>query len=564
MNTDNISRQTNLRDYWKILVRQRWVVIAFFSICAVTVSLGTFLMKPLYRATTNVLIEGENSNILRAEEASSGTSFDIFENYLETQMSIIKSRSVAGEVFEEFKLDTTERYRKRRGLGKFFKVKFSDDILLVRLTGTRMVAVSILNPDAKMAADVANRLAEVYAQDNLKRRALTFIRNQRMASMNAEFLRLQARLDALSTQLGPMHPDMVALRNEIRTMAKRIETERVQAQAPEGKALSEDQVLLEDTLMKIQENSVLSSSRMNNIVIVDRAIPPKEIDRPNRLFNIALGIVFGLIGGVFLAFFVDYLDDSIKSYEDLKPYLGSEINFLGTVFLEKPKSHSPETVDKLVALQSESSSAEAYRLIRTAIWWYVKNEKVIKDVAILSPGPGEGKTLIASNLSIALSQLKSKVLLVDTDIRRGRLHKVYGVPNDKGLAHYLTDSLPLAEVIKKTDIPNLFLVTCGASVINTSQLFTSAVMKNFIRQVREQFDIVIYDTAPLAVISDTSILISQLGGTILTVRSGMTVAGVIPKSLKLIKESGTTFIGVILNGTSSGDDPYYNRYYQQT
>lgn len=561
---EGLQSEKSLKDYWDVLVRRRWIVISFFTICLTTVMLGTFLMTPVYRATTTIVIEGENQSVLNAEESSAtGANYNIFENYLETQMALIKSRSVAGKVAEEFDLKASSRYQEKEGFQKIFQREFVDDIILERVPGTRIISVSVDNPDPPLAANLANRLAETYVEDNLKRRALTFIRNQRMASLNAEFLRLQSKFDSLSTQYGPKHPEMITLKDEIRAMAKRINDERFgnQPNVKQGQ-VSEDQVLLEDTLLKVQESSVISSSRMNNIMIIDAADIPKEVKSPNKILNILLGFGAGLIGGILLAFLVNYLDDTIRTDAELKRRIGSA-SYLGSIPLKSnSKKGASIMIERLVESRPFSASAEAYRLIRTGVLWFFKKDSSLKSFAVLSSGSGEGKTTIASNLASALSSVKSPILLVDSDIRLGKLHKVYGVSNDKGLAHYLTEDLSLDEVVQKTEVPNLFLVSCGESVINSSQLLSSPKMEEFIRITKERFEIVVYDTPPVMLISDAAILISQLDAVLLVVRSEVTHLKILQKSLSLIKDSRTPLMGVVLNGISSRDNHQYNKYYQ--
>jgi capsular exopolysaccharide synthesis family protein len=555
--------ERNLKDYWDILKRRRWVVVSFCLISTVAVTIVSLLMTPLYRATTTVVVEGEDANVLGAlEAATKNQSFDIFENYLETQMNVILSRSIAGKVFEEFELATHPRYRKRRDP----VAAFTKDIYLARVKGTRIIRISVENPDPKRAADIANRLAETYAQDNLMRRALTFIRNQRMASLNSEYLRLQSELDRLSNQYGPKHPAMVALRDEIRMMAKRIENERQrQAQLNDPDAspaeVAENQQLLEGVLLQIQESSVLSSSRMNNINVTDRAVPPKEKAKPQRKLNVMIGFLVGLVGGIFLAFFVDYMDDSVKTDEDLKRFVGNA-QFLGAIPLETDGALQKKTsmIDHLLYLRPNTVSAEAYRLVRIGILWFAKKENGFKDFAVLSPRPGEGKTTFASNIAIALAQVKRNVLLVDADIRRGRLDRSYRLPNDRGLGQYLTEDLPLDDIIQKTDVPHLSVVTAGESIINASELFGSPKMSEFIHKTRDKFDMIIYDTPPVTIVSDAAVLISQLNGTLLTVRSGVTSSRIIPKAIATIREYNPKLIGVVLNGAPITEKQYYHRY----
>ncbi len=559
---DNLIPEKTLKDYFQVLLRRSWVIISFFTICVTVVTMGTFLMTPLYSSEVKMIIEGENTNVRSADEsASAGSSVDMFEYYLSTQIALIKSGAIAGKVFDEFNLAENPRYKKKVGWQKLFKKSFEKDIYVEQVKGSRMITIGVLNPDPKLASDVANRLADVYARDNLMRRALMFIRNQRMASMNDEFLRLQAKLDALSNRFGPKHPEMIALRNEIRTMARRIENERAKENETTENIPAEDEALLEDTLHKIQESSVFSSSRMNNIGIIERAVPSREPVKPKKILNIIVGIFAGLFGGIFLAFLVDYLDDTIKTDEDLKRNLG-KVPYLGSLFSERI-SGDPAKLDRMVALTADSPSVEAYRLIRMNLLWFSTRENSLKDFTVVSPGPGEGKTTVSSNLAIVLAQANLKVLYVDTDFRRGRLHQIYDYLNDKGLGEYLTEGLSLDQVIHKTETPNLSVVTCGKSVIDSAQLLGSQRMAEFIRETRKRFDTIVYDTPPVTIISDAAIVMSQLDGCVLAIRCGYTTIRILNRALVMIRESKTKLIGVVLNDVQMRDITSYNKYYKK-
>jgi capsular exopolysaccharide synthesis family protein len=280
------------------------------------------------------------------------------------------------------------------------------------------------------------------------------------------------------------------------------------------------------------------------------------------VINIVLGIFVGFLGGILLAFLVDYLDDTIKTDEDLKRHIG-KVTFLGSVFSEKNLPNNERVIERLVALYSDSPSVEAYRLIRMNVLWYATREHSLRDFAVVSPGPGEGKTTVASNLAIALAQANVKVLFVDTDFRRGRVHEAYELSNEEGLGEYLTDGLSLEKVVKKTDVPNLSIVTCGKSVIDSAQLLSSSRMSHFIEETRKKFNMVIYDTPPITIISDAATLLSQVDGAILSIRCGFTNARVLNRALTLVSESKTKLIGVLLNGVVMNNSAGYNKYYKK-
>lgn len=586
---------SNLRDYAKVLYRRRWIVFFFCIVSTLGVGIATLLTTPLYKASATIVVESEDSDVLNpASGGARGVSFDIFENYLQTQMSLILSRSVAGKVFEEMNLAGLPRYRgdaesfknilnkKWKGLLGFFSGEkaahvqpdplylFLKDIELERLKGTRAIRISVYNPDADLAARVANGLAERYSRDNLRRRALTFIRNQRMASLNADYLRLQSRYDFLSNQYGPKHFEMISVRNEIKALAKRIKAEQSRGAAESAGEFSwddiskEEEKLLGKILQQIQESSVFSSSQMNNIAIADPAVAPAQVAVPQKKRNLAIGFLAGLIIGIFLAFFVDYLDDTIKSEEDLKRAAGTA-TFLGTVPFDKHIKgfRRISNVDRLMAQRPLSASAEAYRLLRIQLYWHMKKKPDFKDFAVVSSIPGEGKSTIVSNLAISLAQINMRVLLVDADIRRGRLSRTYNAGKKKGLCQYLSEDLPLEGVIQKTKIQNLWMVTPGECAMMGSELLSSSRMSEFIQATRKYFDLVLYDTPPITLISDTSVLLSQLHGAMLVARTNVTRAKLISKSLSMIYGTETHLIGVVLNSTEITEDKYYHLYYKE-
>jgi polysaccharide biosynthesis transport protein len=597
-NTQTLSLpETNLKDYWDILVRRRWIIFAFCLVCTIGAGIFSFLMTPLYRASATIVVEGENSDVLNPNSSTEkGMSFDIFENYLQTQMSLILSRNVAGRVFDDLGLIADPRYQSEPDpVKKYFSKKRSElfsmlglenkksghkadplnyflkDIELERLKGTRAIRISVMHPDAEMAARIANALAERYSRDNLMRRAMTFIRNQRMASLNADYLRLQSKYDALSNQYGPKHYEMIMLKNEIRALAKSIQSEQARNQQAETSTESpfgnvtkeEEERLLGDILSKIQESSVMSSSQMNNIAIADPAVPPTQVAVPHKAKNILVAFFVSMIAGMFLAFFVEYLDDTIKNEHDLKKLVGGA-NFMGAIpYEERAKGfRRVSKVDSLVALKPLSGSAEAYRLIRIQLYWFIKKKPDFKDFAIVSSLPDEGKSTMASNMALALAQLNQKVLLVDADIRRGRLSRTYSAGKKKGLTQYLTDDVELSEVVQRTKVPNLWVVTAGENVMKGSELFSSPRMEQFIQESRANFDIIVYDTPPITLIADTAVLLSQLHGAILVTRTRVTRSRIVPKAVNMIRETNTNFIGVVLNSTDAIESKYYHRYYK--
>ncbi|HTL46984.1 MAG TPA: polysaccharide biosynthesis tyrosine autokinase [Verrucomicrobiae bacterium] len=593
----DFAQETHLKDYWRIVLRRKWIVVGFALLTTAIVGVMSFTTTPLYKASATIVVENEDSDVLNpADNSSKGVSYDIFENYIKTQMSLILSRSVAGKVFDELNMAELPRYQQephpvKRAFGAWMKkvsafvngkpvsdtkpdalALFLKDVELERVKGTRALQISVYNPEAELAAKAANAIAERYARDNMMRRALRFIRNQRMAALNEDYLRLKAQHDHLATLYGPKHHEMIMLRDEIRSLSEQIEKEKSNNGEFEesinklvaGTAPEDEEKLLGDILHKIQETSVLSSSQMNNIVVADPAVAPTETSIPNKKRDLLVGLMGGLVVGIFLAFFVDYLDDTVKSEDDLKKIIGNE-NYMGAIPYDAHVKgfHKIAKMDRLVLQKPLSGSAEAYRLLRTQLKWITEKNPYFKDFAVVSSIPDEGKSTIASNLAISLSQLGQKILLVDTDIRRGRLQRTYETPTRLGLGQFLTDGLRFTDIVQKTKIPNLWIITPGESVIMGSELLSSARTLEFIQETRKYFDLIIYDTAPITLLSDASVLLSHLYGAILVTRTGVTQGRLIQKSIRMVHAANTKLIGVVLNSATQDEtNQYYSRYYR--
>ena len=201
--------------------------------------------------------------------------------------------------------------------------------------------------------------------------------------------------------------------------------------------------------------------------------------------------------------------------------------------------------------------------MRIQLNWFMKKKPEFKDFAIVSSIPDEGKSTISSNIALALAQLDQKVLLVDADIRRGRLSRTYSAGKKKGLSHYLSDNLALEDVLQRTKVPNLWVVTSGENIIKGSELLSSPKMAEFVEETRARFDMIVYDTPPITMIADTAVLLSQLHGAILVARTRITRSRIVPKALRMIHDTNTSLIGVVLNSSTNGvDNKYYHRYYK--
>jgi len=343
--------------------------------------------------------------------------------------------------------------------------------------------------------------------------------------------------------------------------------------------------LYDGLLTRLKEAGVSASLKASNIRVVDRAEIPEFPVRPRKAINLILGSVVGLMFGVGFAFFQEYLDNSIKSPEDVSRYLNMPT--LGTIpnlqSLSAGRSYgygnsNKEAVDdpnvllkektplELIVHGSPSSlMAEAYRSMRTSLL-LSSAEQPPKVVLITSAVPSEGKTVTAINTAISLTQTGGRVVIVDADMRKPRVHSVFSMGNRPGLSSFLTGAAELKDVLHESSVANLFVLPCGVIPPNPSELILSSRFNQLIQVLRQYFDYVVVDSPPLTNVSDARILASNTDATILVIKAFSTSRHLAKRAADHLNASHARTVGVILNDLDvharTGYYSYYSgRYY---
>lgn len=212
----------------------------------------------------------------------------------------------------------------------------------------------------------------------------------------------------------------------------------------------------------------------------------------------------------------------------------------------------------------KSPISEAYRVLRTNIQ-YSSVDKPLKAIVITSSGPMEGKTTTIANLAITFAQMGSKVILIDADLRKPRIHRVFWSSNDLGLTNYLAAHEEHTKYIRQSTVPNLDILTSGTIPPNPSELLNSNSMKQFILKLREEYDIILIDAPPVGSVTDASIISTYVDGTILVVSSGRVEREALKRSKEMLDKVNANIIGVVLNNIdkkSNGNYYYYHYYYE--
>ena len=324
---------------------------------------------------------------------------------------------------------------------------------------------------------------------------------------------------------------------------------------------------------KYQETRITEASKISNIRIVDPAVPPEKPVKPKKKMNLLLGMFLGLGLGIGIAFVKEYMDHSVRSNEDLEKLGLSTISIVPKIDIKSALEKLPHVgkiEDDEYTLKSrlishydpKSTVAEAYRTLRTNIQ-FMNPDNPYTSMVISSAGPGDGKSTTVINIAITFANLGKKVLLIDADLRKPVLHKVFDVPRSPGLTQRLAQDLNDQDVIRETEVENLFLVTCGDIPPNPSELLASQKLKDFITRMKEVFDIVLIDSPPIIAVTDASILSKLTDAILLVVKAGSTDERVLRRSIELLRQVNTNLIGAVLNGVniSAGYDSYYYYYH---
>ncbi|MCF7669664.1 MAG: polysaccharide biosynthesis tyrosine autokinase [Verrucomicrobia bacterium] len=307
-----------------------------------------------------------------------------------------------------------------------------------------------------------------------------------------------------------------------------------------------------------QELELTAKSKTNNIQLVDDAIVPLNPVKPRMLIILFLGVFGGIAAGIGLAFFVNFLDDSIKSQDDVEVYL--KLPFLG--YVPNIKSNSVIERDLQVQAQPQSAASEAFRSIRAAITLMPSSSKM-KVMAVTGTIPGEGKSLISSNLAIVSAHAGMKTLLIDADLRRPSVHKAFQLHSPEGITAYLSDTdRPLDGLIHPTEVSNLDVICAGAIPDTPSELVSSVRMKQLLDEVRKTYDRVFIDCPPVTAVSDPLMIASASDGVIYTTKFNKIRRDHARRAIQRIHEAGIYVIGLILNDIDfEGKDSYYYSYY---
>ena len=304
-------------------------------------------------------------------------------------------------------------------------------------------------------------------------------------------------------------------------------------------------------LEKRVEASITKAATISKNRIVDRAIMPTSPIKPKKAIILAIGVVFGMMLGVFYGYAREFLDDTVKSKEDIERL--TTLPILGLI----PAISKRKLEKKIYVLKEPNSPfAEALRQVRTNIQFMVKGKEGNKSILISSTVGNEGKSTITANLSAILHSTAKNVIVIDLDLRKPKLHDYFGLPNSKGITDLLLGKLSVEETIKRTSIENLDIITVGTIPPNPGDLLLSDRFKEILNSLKEKYEYVIIDSPPIGSVSDTVFLMNEVDLSLIVFRSGYSKRIFAQILDKKVNEYGIKNVGIVLNGVDMKEFKY--------
>lgn len=669
-------REVHLRDYWKIVWQGRWTVAAVFLVVLAATTAYTFLATPVYRATSTVEVQPQARRIAPGQDVSgigvAGYGWFAEEKYQNTQLEVIRSRTIAERAFAKLGLAADPRFAEAKDPVAAFQA-------LIRAEPRRetgLVDISILGPDREEITRWVNAVADTYVDRNLEkaqynaRSAVDQIQKlmeplkvglekaeqsridvlqeqqlynpenqaqivqQRLEKLNGErnnvqleATRLRETLDKIADiqaskgdpssipelrddkVLQNLNQDKVQVERQLESVRvtfrpgapayqeKVQELEKIQARIRDqvhvvvanlqnrfdlarrnlasldgdirkaedeslalGVSTSKYRVVNADAETKAQllqaitktmnEVSLSADLLANNVQLLDHAIPPLVPIKPNKRLNLFLGAVFGLFLGVGTAFFLDYLDNTLRSPEDVEKFVN-----LTTLAV----------IPKFVAEERNSHAVkEAYQSLRTALIFSSKNRER-KIVLITSTGPQEGKSSTVAQLARTLAGAGERVIVLDCDLRRPTQQVHLKLDRDRGITNFL--AAPRGEedwspFVKSVGPANLHAMTCGPIPPNPAELFGGERFARLLRDLRAAYDWVLIDSPPAMSLSDATLLAALSDMVLLVVRHNKTDRDHVARTVQQLRTVNARLAGVILNHVDL-DRAYKKDYYYQ-
>lgn len=505
-----------LREYVGLLRKWLWLIVLCIVIGGAAAYIISRNTTPIYEASSTLRVNQAANPATTAAYADVLTS----ERLARTYASLLTSRPVL------------EESARRLGIG----VKGLEQAITVTpMRDTLLLQIKVDGPNPQLIAEIANMLPQVFIDRD---------REQQLGQV-AKYR------DTLQTEIDATLADLARASEQLAQATDDAQKTRLEA------SVAQYRTTYSNLLASAQQAKLAEAQAMNNLVVAEPAAVPESPIRPRTLTNTLLAAVIGAMLAVGAAFLIEYLDDTVKTADDVDRVAG--LSTLGAITRLKNAGGSHQLI---AWLKTKAPESEAYRTLRTNIQ-FSSVDKPVKTLLVTSSSPGEGKSTTTANLAVVLAQTGQKVIVVDTDLRRPVLHRVFDVPNNTGLTSALlaNDTGRVVEHMQATEVDNLTVLTSGPIPPNPSELLGSLRMGALVEALSGQADIVIFDSPPVLAVTDAVVLARQVDGVLLVVDAGHTKEHALAAAASELQKTGGNVLGVALNRLDSRRGYYYYYYY---
>ena len=519
--SEDIRRYISLAWHWA------WLLILAGAIAAGVAYYINRNTTPVYQASATFLIN-EAPLTRSADYSSIVTSQSLAQTYA----LLMTKEPVLQGVVDRLGLNLPARY-------------LAGSISVQPVKDTQLIVVSVVDTNPQRAVDIANTLGEVFSEQNQGLQASRYTASKQ--NLENQLARLDQQIQEVTMSLSNLGEEPVA--GSPTQDPNRVERDRLQT------TLAQYRQTYAYLLQSYEQVRLAEAQSTSNIVQVESAQLPRSPIRPRTMRNSAMAGALGLMVAAGIVFLIEALDDTIKSPEDITRQLGVPI--LGII-----ATHESETEGPVTANQPRTPVAEAFRALRTNIQ-YASVDRPLNTILVTSPSPEDGKSTIAANLGVVLAQGGRKVVVVDADLRRPRVHKLFKLSNQQGTSDlFVKPPEPLNGTIQKTEVANLYALTSGNLPPNPSELLGSEKMVKILDMVHDEADIIIIDSPPLLAVTDAAVLAPRTDGVLLVVKPGKTKLAACRQAVEQLQRVGANILGVVLNDVELRRSRYKYAYYK--
>jgi len=516
-----------IRRYLRILRRWWWLLLAATVIAAGSSYFATRSAPRVYSSRARIMV-GESVKSRNPD----WVDITIAQQLAMTYVELVTTRPILQEVVDTLGLQSSPD-----ALRGMISVKL--------VQGTQILDITVIDTDPVRAAAIANAVGEVMEQQPLVGGASE----------------AQIRSDALE---------------ELRDLKDRIDFAKLEVQNLDAAILEEDsaraiaelqnrrdlrqQQITQWQATYAQLYAAYTGSEANIVTVVEQAEPNYVPVGPQVTTNVALAGAIGAMLAVGAILLLEYLDDTVKTGEEMASL--AETTFLGII--PRVRGDSKEAADRLLTLhQPRSTFSECFRVLRTNLQ-FSSFDRPLRTILVTSPQPTEGKSTTAANLAVVLAQAGRRVILVDSDLRRPILHRMFDYPNDWGLTNILfSGDRRGTDGFMPTKVENLLFIPSGPLPPNPSEILGSQRMEALIERLKEMADVIVFDSPPLLTVTDANVLATKVDGVLLVADSGTTRREGIKKAVEALNQVGAHILGTTLNRVSTRSDGYYYYYYSR-